>query len=196
MMSENEMNAARKAMIDSQLRTSGVNEGFVLARMAAVPREDFVPAEARPIAYMDRAIALGDGHFLAAPLFHGKMLAQAQPTTEDRVLVVEGGSSYLAELVRPLVASCDTVSADDTTVGTGKRKTYSLILVDGALEQFPEALEKRLEEGGRAVCGLVARGVTRLASGRKIAGTLALQPLADIGIPVLHQFDKPRQWSF
>ena len=195
-MSENEMNAARKAMIDSQLRTSGVNEGFVLARMAAVPREDFVPAEARPIAYMDRAIALGDGHFLAAPLFHGKMLAQAQPTTEDRVLVVEGGSSYLAELVRPLVASCDTVSADDTTVGTGKRKTYSLILVDGALEQFPEALEKRLEEGGRAVCGLVARGVTRLASGRKIAGTLALQPLADIGIPVLHQFDKPRQWSF
>lgn len=195
-MSENEMNAARKAMIDSQLRTSGVNEDFVLARMAAVPREDFVPAEAKPIAYMDRAIALGEGHFLAAPLFHGKMLAQAQPAAEDRVLVVEGGSSYLAELVRPLVSACDTVSADDAAGGTGKRKTYSLILIDGAVEAFPEALEKLLEEGGRVVCGLVARGVTRLASGRMIAGTLALRPLADIGIPVLHQFDKPRQWSF
>lgn len=195
-MSEDQMNAARKAMIDSQLRTSGVNEDFVLARMAAVPREDFVPAEAKSVAYMDRAIALGEGHFLAAPLFHGKMLAQAQPTAEDRVLVVEGGSSYLAELVRPLVASCDTVSADDAATGTGKRKSYSLILVDGAVEQFPETLEKRLEEDGRVVCGLIARSVTRLASGRKIAGTLALQPLAEIGIPVLHQFDKPRQWSF
>lgn len=195
-MSEYEMNPARKAMIDSQLRTSGVNEEFVLARMAAVPREDFVPAEARPVAYMDRAIALGEGHFLAAPLFHGRMLAHAQPTAEDKVLVVEGGSSYLAELVRPLVAACDTVSADDAANGIGKRKSYSLILVDGAVEQFPEALEKRLAEGGRVVCGLASRNVTRLAGGRKIAGTLALQPLAEIGIPVLHQFDKSPQWSF
>lgn len=195
-MSEYEMSAARKAMIDSQLRTSGVNEEFVLARMAAVPREDFVPAAARPIAYMDRAVPLGEGRFLAAPLFHGKMLAHAQPSAQDKVLVVEGGSSYLAELVRPLVAACDTVSADDAATGKGKRKTYSLILVDGAVEQFPEPLEKRLDEGGRVVCGLVVRGVTRLASGRKIAGALALQPLAEIGIPVLHQLDKPRQWSF
>lgn len=195
-MSEYEMSAARKAMIDSQLRTSGVNEEFVLARMAAVPREDFVPAEARSVAYIDRAIALGEGRFLAAPLFHGRMLALARPTGGDRALIVEGGTSYLAELVRPLVGTCDTISADDAAGATGKRKGYSLILVDGAVEQFPEALAKRLDESGRVVCGLVARGVTRLASGRKIAGKLALQPLAEIGIPVLHQFDKPRQWSF
>src|SRR3546814_7707644 len=61
MMSEYQMNAARKAMIDSQLRTSGVNEDFVLARMAAVPREAFVPAEANSVAVMDRALALGEG---------------------------------------------------------------------------------------------------------------------------------------
>lgn len=195
-MSEYEMSAARKAMIDSQLRTSGVNEEFVLARMAAVPREDFVPADARSIAYIDRAIAVGEGRFLAAPLFHGRMLALARPATDDRALIVEGGTSYLAELVRPLVGTCDTVSAEDAAGAAGKRKGYSLILVDGAVEQFPEALEKRLDEGGRVVCGLATRGVTRLASGRKIAGTLALQPLAEIGIPVLHQFDKPRQWSF
>ena len=42
--------AARKAMIDSQLRTSGVNEPFVLERMAAVAREDFVPAAAPAVA--------------------------------------------------------------------------------------------------------------------------------------------------
>src|SRR3546814_19390911 len=141
------MYAARKCMIDSQFRTSGVNEDFVLARMAAVPREDFVPAEAKSVAYMDRAIALGEGHFLAAPLFHGKMLAQARPTAEDKVLVVEGGSSYLAELVRPLVAACDTVGAKDAAAGTGQRKPYPLILIAVAVDPFPEALKKWLEEG-------------------------------------------------
>ena len=58
--------AARRAMIDSQLRPSGVNEPRVLAAMARIPREDFVPVAMRSAAYIDRAIALGDGRFLAA----------------------------------------------------------------------------------------------------------------------------------
>ena len=66
--------AARKAMIDSQLRTSGVNDTFVLERMGTLPREDFVPEGSKATAYMDRAIRLADGGFLPAPLFHGAML--------------------------------------------------------------------------------------------------------------------------
>ena len=69
--------AARKAMIDSQLRTSGVNNTFVLERMGTLPREDFVPEGSKATAYMDRAIRLADGGFLPAPLFHGAMLAEA-----------------------------------------------------------------------------------------------------------------------
>jgi protein-L-isoaspartate(D-aspartate) O-methyltransferase len=41
---------ARRAMIDSQLRTSGINEEYVLARMLAVPREDFLPADRASVA--------------------------------------------------------------------------------------------------------------------------------------------------
>ena len=109
-MEERPQAAARKAMIDSQLRTSGVNADFVLARMAAVPREDFVPASAKGVAYMDRAIPLGEGRALAAPLVQGMMLQEAWPTLADKVLIVDGGSGYLAELVRPLVGSLDVVS--------------------------------------------------------------------------------------
>ena len=71
---------ARKAMIDGQLRVSGVNAGYVLERMGSVAREDFVPEAAKSVAYMDRAIALGDGGFLAAPLVQGQMLERAQPS--------------------------------------------------------------------------------------------------------------------
>lgn len=195
-MTQFDMRTARKAMIDSQLRTSGVNEEFVLARMNAVAREEFVPETARAVAYMDRSIPLGEGHYLAAPVFHGKLLAEAAPATDDRVLVVENGNSYLAELVRPLVAELDTIPADKAAGKSNPRKAYSLILVDGALEELSPGLEKRLEDGGRIVTGLVSRGVTRLASGQKVGGTIALQPQAETGIPVLHQFDKPKGWSF
>ena len=188
--------SARKAMIDSQLRTSGVNEEFVLARMNAVPREDFVPDEVKPVAYMDRAVPLGDGRFLSAPLVHGKLLAEARPTADDSVLVVEGGTAYLAELARPLVGSLDTVSAADAAAGKVKRKNYTLMLIDGAVETLPDSLTKRLAEDGRIVTGMVTRGVTRLAAGRKVGGQVALQTLAELGIPVLPDFDQLKGWRF
>lgn len=186
---------ARRAMIDSQLRTSGVNEEYVLARMLAVPREEFLPAAKLAQAYTDRAIALGEGGHLAAPLFYGKLLLEAAPAPDTRVLVVSGGTGYLAALLRPLVASLTEITAADaaTASGTG---SFDLIVIDGAIEQLPDTLAAQLAENGRIVTGLVLRQVTRLAAGRKIAGTVNLQPIEDLGIPVLHAFDAPKGWTF
>ena len=133
--------AARKAMIDSQLRTSGVNETFVLDRMKAVPREDFVPESAKATAYMDRAIRLEGGGFLPAPLFHGAMLAEARPALDDRVLIVDAGSGYLPALVTPLAGKVDVITPEEAANGD-KRGKYTLILVDGAIEHVPAAHQK------------------------------------------------------
>ena len=188
--------AARRAMIDSQLRTSGVNQRFVLERMGAVAREEFVPAGARGTAYMDRAIRLENGGFLPAPVFHGMMLEEAAPRADDSVVVVDGGSGYLAELVRPLVASVETLDADTAAKGDLAQSGATLLLIDGAIEHLPAALAGVLADGGRVVTGIVERGVTRLATGRKVAGSLGLLPLAETGIPRLGQFDKPTGWTF
>jgi protein-L-isoaspartate(D-aspartate) O-methyltransferase len=186
--------AARRAMIESQLRTSGVNDAQVLAAMARVPREDYVPAALRDAAYIDRAIPLGNGRALAAPLVHGRMLVEAAPSAEDKALLVVDGNGYLAEVLRPLVGSLDTIApADAATPGDGG---YSLIVIDGAVEVLPPALCARLAENGRIVTGTVTRGVTRLAIGRKVAGEVALLSLAEIGIPVLPEFAAPKRWSF
>lgn len=187
--------AARRAMVDSQLRVSGVNEEWVLSVMGTTAREQFVPAAARGHAYIDRAIPLGDGHALPAPLVQGRMLAEAAPTAQDDVLIVSCGSDYLAELVRPLARSVTVVSAADAAAGAVSGE-YSLLLVDGAAEQLPAALTDTLVDAGRVVTGLVERGVTRLAAGRKLAGSVALLPLAEIGIPVLAEFAAPKRWSF
>ncbi len=189
--------AARKAMIDSQLRTSGVNEEYVLARMLAVPREDFLPDDKAALAYIDRSISLGDDKHLASPLFYGKLLLEAAPMPTDRALVVEGGTGYLTELLRPLVSQVDTISAADAAAATGAASgPYSLIVIDGAVEQLSKSLEQLVEEDGRIVSGLLLRQVTRLAAGRKVAGKVALLPIEDMGIPVLSAFSTPKSWSF
>jgi protein-L-isoaspartate(D-aspartate) O-methyltransferase len=187
---------ARRAMIDSQLRTSGVNEEYVLARMLAVPREDFLPAEKAALAYIDRAVMLDAVTALAAPLFYGKLLVEAAPAPDDRVLVVEGGTGYLAALLSPLVGELVSVNAADAAEGHVAGGPFTLIVIDGAIAQLPEGLSALLAEDGRIVSGLVLRQVTRLASGRKVTGRVNLQPIEDLGIPVLHAFDAPKTWTF
>lgn len=186
---------ARRAMIDSQLRTSGVNEPWVLTAMASIAREDFVPPALKDAAYIDRAIKLGDGRVLAAPVTHARMLTEAAPAASDNALLVGDGNGYLAALLRPLVGSLDTIAPGDAG-GKAKPGPYSLIVVDGAIEELPDALAARLADGGRLVAGQVLRGVTRLAVGRRVGGTVALQPLAEVGIPALPEFAAPKRWSF
>ena len=186
--------AARRAMIDSQLRVSGINQDWLLAVLARVPREDHVPAAARGHAYIDRAIPLDDGHALPAPLVQASLLAQAEPKAHEKVLVISP-AGYLSALVEPLVQSVETVSPAGA-VGVQTLPAYDLVLIDGAIEQLPENLVTALVDGGRVVSGLVLRGVTRLAAGSKHGGAVNLAPLAEMGIPVLREFAAPKSWSF
>ena len=188
-------NPARRAMIDSQLRTSGVNAEFVLRRMGAVARERFVPEHARGFAYIDRAIALGGGRHLAAPVVQGMMLQEARPTLADKALLVDGGSGYLAELLRPLVGSLEVV-APDKAAEQSRKRDFTLLVIDGAAERLPEALVRRLADQARVVTGVIENGVTRLAIGRKAADHVALLPLAELGMPALAEFAAPKGWSF
>lgn len=208
-----ESTVARRAMIDSQLRVSGVNDPAVLAAMDSVARELFVPAERRAVAYADRAIPLGNGRVLAPALSHGQMLIEAQPTGDDKTLIVGGSTGYLAAVVAQLVGSLHVVESDAALVAAAPAKAgewtagplakgaeqgapYSLILIDGAVEQVPAELVTQLADDGRIVTGLIENGVCRLAVGRKVAGSLALLPVAEIDFVLLAEFAAPRKWSF
>lgn len=189
-----DLSIARRAMIDSQLRVSGINQDWLVERFQKVPREDYVPIAARGHAYIDRAIPTGTGAALPAPLVQAMLLAEAAPQADDTVLVVSP-AGYLAALVEPLVQSVETVSADQALTRHTESKV-SLILIDGAVEAMPQGLVDALQDGGRIVTGLVLRGVTRLATGQKVGGKVELAPLAELGIPVLAEFAAPKSWSF
>ncbi|MFM5949113.1 MAG: protein-L-isoaspartate O-methyltransferase family protein [Novosphingobium sp.] len=188
------LSAGRRAMIDSQLRVSGINQDWLLARFARVAREDFVPVEARGHAYIDRAIPAANGRAIPAPLAQAMLLAEATPRGDDKVLVISD-SGYLAALVEPLLQSVETVDAS-AALGLQAVGGFTLVLIDGAVEQVPANLTGALSEGGRLVAGLSERGVTRLAADTKQGNAVVLTAQADVGFPVLREFAAPKTWSF
>lgn len=184
---------ARRAMIDSQLRVSGVNDAAILAAFLAVPREDFMPEARRAVAYADRAVALGDGAVLSPALTYGQMLTAAEPAAEDSVLVIGNPGGYLAALAEKLAAKVTLVAAAGDWAKAGQ---HSLVLVDGAIEEVPAALANVIAADGRIVTGVLERGVTRLALGRKVAGQIALTVLSEADFAPLAAFAAKPKWSF
>jgi protein-L-isoaspartate(D-aspartate) O-methyltransferase len=205
--------AARLAMVESQLRPQGVTDRGVLLAMGEVPRENFVPADARALAYADRAVPLGDGRFLTAPATLGQLLTQMMPLRGQRALVVGAGTGYSSAVlaavgleVVALESSTELVaSARDAGLqvvegpleaGHRKGAPFDQILIDGAVEAIPDALIDQLAEGGRLGAALIDRGISRLVVGRKAGGGFGYLSIADAGAPRLPGFTRPMAFTF
>jgi protein-L-isoaspartate(D-aspartate) O-methyltransferase len=205
--------AARAAMVESQLRPQGVTDPAVLAAMGSIAREQFVPDDARPLAYVDRAVPLGGGRFLAAPGVLGELLTQMMPERGQRALVVGAGTGYSAavlaamglevvavESAADLVARAREAGIDviEAPLEGGRKKDapYDQVLIDGAVEYIPEAIVAQLADGGRLGAALIERGITRLIVGRKAGGAFGYLSVGDAGAPVLPGFTRPRAFTF
>ena len=208
----------RQAMVASQLRTSAVDDVRVVAVMASVPRERFVPEAQASTAYRDRPLPLAGGRWQNAPLATGRLLTAADIGPADRVLLIGATAGYTAALVARLAGSVVAVESDATlaaaarenlayltnvdvregtlAAGAPDQAPYDVLLIDGAVEHLPEALATQVKPGGRIVSGLLDRGVSRLAQGVRSEGGLGLVPFADIDCVVLPGFTKPRAFQF
>lgn len=184
--------AARRAMIDSQLRPQGVTDRAVLAAMGSVPREEFVPEAARAFAYSDRPVDLGNGRALMSPAALGRLIAELRPRSGERALVVGLGDGYAARVLESLGLQ---VEVGDISDFAGKG-LYDLILIDGALEAIPASLVARLQPDGRLGAALAENGVTRLAIGRVAGGGFGLRRFADGEVPLLPGSARPRTFTF
>jgi protein-L-isoaspartate(D-aspartate) O-methyltransferase len=208
-----DFDAARLAMIESQLRPQGVTDPAVLEAMGSIARERFLPAGTRPLAYVDRAVLMGDGRFLAAPMVLGSLLTQMVPLRGQRALVVGAGTGYSAAVIDAMGLSVTALessaelsaAARDNGVeivegpleaGWRKAAPYDQILIDGAVEYIPDAIIEQLADGGRLGTALADRGVTRLIVGRKAAGAFGYLSLSDAGVPALPGFSRPRAFTF
>ena len=204
---------ARRAMVDSQLRPEAVTDRRVLAAMATVERERFVPESAKALAYFDRPLRLAGGRAMMPPAALGRLLSELAPRTGERALVVGSGTGYAAALLKAI--GIDTVALEsdeglaraardagvetvvgDLAAGWAKDAPYDIVLLDGAVEEVPGDLLKQLTENGRLAGAIADRGVTRLVVGRVAGGSLGLRSLADADVAVLPGFSRPRAFNF
>jgi|SRR4051794_31609043 len=204
---------ARAAMVESQLRPQGVVDPAVTQAMGAVPREEFVPAGVRPLAYVDRALALGNGRFLSAPAVLGQLLTQMAPVQGQRALVVGAGTGYSAAVLTRIGLDVVALESDPELAanardagievvegpledGHANGTPYHHILIDGAVEVIPEAIVAQLDDGGRLGAAIVDRGITRLIIGRKAGTAFGYLSIGDSGVPALPGFSRPKEFIF
>jgi protein-L-isoaspartate(D-aspartate) O-methyltransferase len=173
-------------MVERQLRRRGVDDERVLAAMARVPRELFLPDDVRDRAYDDAAVPIGGGQTMSQPYIVAKMSELLSLDGDERVLDVGTGSGYhaavlaeladdvvtiervpaLAERAREALAAAGyddvEVRVGDGTLGVPDRAPYDGIAVAAAAPVLPGSLYDQLRLGGRIVVPVGGRANQRL----------------------------------
>jgi protein-L-isoaspartate(D-aspartate) O-methyltransferase len=221
-----QLEAARLAMVESQIRPNGVRNPSILKAFAALPRERFVPEKQRALAYMDEALpvvaasASSPARFLLPPMILARMLQAAAPSPADHALDIGGATGYSAAILARLCKKVDALEASEAlaegmrqcleatgtnavTVHSGPlneglraAKPFDLILVNGGVTEEPKALFDQLSDGGRLVA-ILCKG--RFGHGflfTKSSGTVSGRPIFDAGAHILPGFETKPQFVF
>ena len=213
---------ARQKMVDGQVRTSDVTDSRIIDAMLSVPREDFVPAAIRPLAYLDLDLDVGGGagRYLLKPALTAKLLQAAEIKSTDKVLVVGAASGYTAALVARIAATVTATETDpaltskasavllslglsDVTVQTGAAAEgapafapYDVIVLNGATEIIPHALFHQLAEDGRLVGVFAATRPSRAMAVTNSNGDFGHRMLFDATAPVLPGLQRHAEFVF
>jgi protein-L-isoaspartate(D-aspartate) O-methyltransferase len=178
--------AARRAMVERQLRNRGIDDERVLEAMERVPRELFVPAEERLGAYDDVALPIAAGQTISQPYMVARICAELGLRGGERVLDVGTGSGYQAAVLAELAGEVHTIEripelaetaranlelagyssvqvhVGDGTLGDAQHAPFAAIAVAAAAPELPNTLYEQLEPRGRLVIPLGRRGGQRL----------------------------------
>ncbi len=170
-----QLEAAKRAMIETQIERRGVRDARVLGAMRTVPRHAFVPDDLRMQAYEDAPLPIGGGQTISQPYMVAVMTAALNLRGDERVLEVGSGCGYqaavLAKLAREVVTvefrsdlaaatsarlaemRCDNihVHCGDGSMGLPELAPFDAILVAAGAPAIPPPLLAQLAEGGRMV---------------------------------------------
>ena len=162
-------------MVQRQLVARGIKDERVLAAMAKVPREEFVPLEVRTDSYEDGPLPIGHSQTISQPYIVAFMTEQLQPKPTDRVLEIGTGSGYQAailaelmkeiysvEIVEPLAKGAEAtlarlgytnihIKVGDGYKGWPEESPFDAIIVTCAPDKVPPPLIDQLKDGGRLV---------------------------------------------
>jgi protein-L-isoaspartate(D-aspartate) O-methyltransferase len=198
---------SRRAMVDSQLRPSGVMDQRLLQAFSSVPREMFVPDDRSAVAYVDGHQPLGVvGRFLLSPEHFGRMLQLIKPQPSDRALTIGAGSGYGTAILASVCAGVVGVEPEKGLVRQANENLsrlqianaivqadnpasaeglFDVIVFEGAIDSEPGEFLERLTVGGRLVAPLLRGGVATVRLYTREAGGVMFTSAFDASIPRL-----------
>ena len=184
---------ARQTMVDTQVRPNDVTNHDVIQAFLSVPREAFVSAAQKPLAYIDEDLPLnahGASRYLMEAMSLSKLIQLADVNADDIVLDIGCASGYSTAILSKLCSSVVAVESDEDLAaqasqtlmdlgcdnavvtngplekGLANEGPYDVIFIGGAVEELPEELTGQLKNGGRLVVvqGTGNAGVARIYS--------------------------------
>jgi protein-L-isoaspartate(D-aspartate) O-methyltransferase len=216
--------AARRMMVDGQVRTSDVTDPRIIAAMLELARERFVPPANAGLAYLDLDVpvapAPGPGRRLLKPMVLAKMVQAAEVGAADHVLDVGCATGYSSALLARLaafvvaleedpalaalaLANLGELAAGKATVVTGpltqgwpRHAPYDVIFLNGASEVVPRTLFAQLRDQGRLVAVIGRAPSCRAMIYRSIGGDVSAWPVFDASAQMLPGFSAPPQFVF
>ena len=217
---------ARSTMVNNQLRTFDVSDRAVLAAMGSVPREAFVPAARRPIAYLDsnmevsEAAADNPARYLLAPSTIGRLLQAAEIQSSDIALVVGCTTGYVAAIMAKMADSvvaleCDAglaeqateilleLSVDNAAVVTGdlekgwpEEGPYDVVVVAGAVDTIPDALLEQVRDNGRLAVVEGHGGAGQALIYTRTSDVVSPRFIFNASAPILPGFERQAAFEF
>ena len=212
---------ARRVMVDRQVRTADVTDLRIIAALLEVPREAFVPAGRRAVAYLDLDVPVNEsGRALLKPMVFAKLLQAVAIRDTDHVLDVGCATGYSAAVLGQLAGQVVALE-EDAAMARGARETlaqtgagnvavssgplaagwagdapYDVIMLEGAAEIVPDSLLSQLKDGGRLVAVVGSGPMGKATLYRRAGGGTTGQPVFDAAAPLLPGFVKPAAFVF
>ncbi len=202
----------RSTMVDTQVRPSDVTKFPIIDAMLSIPRELFVPADRREMAYVGEHVPLGDGRVVLDPRTLAKMLEVANIQNSELVLDIGSGLGYSAALAAHIAdaviavedsaervaeaenalaeAAIDNVAVMEGALAEGAAKSapYDVIMIQGAVESVPDALTAQLKDGGRIVAIFMDGALGSVRVGHSIDGVVNWRFAFNATAPMLPGF--------
>ncbi len=214
----------RRHMLDGQIRTFDVTDLGILAVIASLPRERFVPEPLRAVAYADCALDLGAGRWMLPPMLTARMIQAAAIIPGQAVLDVGAGSGYTSAILAGLGARVTALESDPAASarveenlrragvkgvslvsgplaeGAPSAAPFDRIIVNGGFERRPDALIAQLCEGGSLIgpARVPAEGdrAMQVRLYVKSGGSASSRALFNAAAPILAEFRQAPEFRF
>lgn len=218
---ESNTEQARFNMVEQQIRPAEVLDQRVLEVVAHTPREAFVPADYRDLAFSDINIPLPNGQVMMKPIMEGRLLQALNIQPEDAILEIGTGSGYFTALLAKLGKHVHSVEIDADTMAAARQRLtaqgidnitllqgdashgwdqggpFDVIAITGSLPVLPESFQQQLTIGGRMVAIVGQSPVMQaLLITRTSEAEWTTKSLFETDFPVLINAEQPPAFVF